>query len=268
MHRIISGLPCSGTTLLVDLLGTHSKLSPIYETDFVGEWVHMLYDTQPHHADELVEFMDTWSENLPNHPNNKKDYERYVHGPHHILFDQEAAMERARMMHEEMMSGGDIEESMVEAVTDLFDQHKAIDGKRHWVNKVPMYLGMLPHLRELFPDIKVINCVRHPYDFTESVLDRPFGPESKEESAEFWNHLVHKGFEFGLKYPSQYIQVRYEDMINYTEEVVEDSLEFFGLEQEPLIENYPYEIYKKRMGIGDEVPGIDRELMERLDYGN
>jgi len=275
MSKIISGIPTSGTTLLANLLGYHSKLSPIYETDFVLKWLQMMFEEQPHHAEELKEIMEDWAEPLPHHPDTKKDYEKYPLGAHHILFSTEEAIGRTEQMYQEMMNGADIKEAMSEALKDLFDLHAEKDGKPEWINKVPMYLDGLEFVRELFPEMKVINCVRDGRDFAYSIEDRPFGPDDPQQAHEFWARLARNGQKFAKKYPDQYLQVKYENLVKHTKTALARCCNFLGIknESEQIIAQYPVEIYNKRVGHWQEkepLPNFEqgepRELLSKLGY--
>ncbi|WP_404454406.1 sulfotransferase [Virgibacillus necropolis] len=56
----IGGAERSGTTLLVDLLGLHSNISPVYETDFVKFLVKMFYTNNANipFEDKKVQFKE------------------------------------------------------------------------------------------------------------------------------------------------------------------------------------------------------------------
>ena len=91
----IGGAGRSGTTLLVDLLGLHPDISPIYETDFVTILVKLFYSKKSKNLsiqekkNKYRAFIYKWSEPLPKRPDNKRKHEKYVHGPHYILFSKE-----------------------------------------------------------------------------------------------------------------------------------------------------------------------------------
>ena len=49
----IGGASRSGTTLLVDMLGLHPNLSPIYETDFVLDVAKILFSQRKQGREEI-----------------------------------------------------------------------------------------------------------------------------------------------------------------------------------------------------------------------
>ena len=92
----IGGTGRSGTTLLVDLLGLHPQLSPIYETGFVSRFAKLLMFetglTKNETVQQILEYMESWTRPLPHRPHDKADHEHYHHGPHYILFCRSFAL--------------------------------------------------------------------------------------------------------------------------------------------------------------------------------
>ncbi len=64
----IGGAGRSGTTLAVDMIGLHPKISPVYETDFVNSILTTLFGSQgPLNTDKIASFAnmrDIWSKEL------------------------------------------------------------------------------------------------------------------------------------------------------------------------------------------------------------
>lgn len=273
--RFISGIPCSGTTLLVNLLGCHSQLSPIYETEFVLDWINVLETNQPT-AQALWSVMDKWSSGLPQRPDSKKDYEKYPFGPHYILFDRKYALEQTRELLKRLEDGEDKYKAMGGTITSLLDKHAEISNNTYWINKTPLYIMALSYIHKMFPKMKVINCVRDGRDLAHTVLARPFGPNKVEDAAPWYISMINAAHKFRDKFPAQYLEIKYEDMIENTEETVSKCLEFWGMEDESkiIVGAYPYDIYSNRIGIyktKPEVPGFSngegKRCLEQVGYG-
>ncbi|MEE9162822.1 MAG: sulfotransferase, partial [Candidatus Neomarinimicrobiota bacterium] len=239
----IGGAGRSGTTLIVDMLGQHPRLSPIYETDFVIELCQILFAGQQTDREEagrqVTAYMDAWSALLPQRPHNKREHERYHHGAHYILFDRSFAMRQTA----EFLDGlGKTQPAvglrgLIEA---LYAEHCRLDGKPRWVNKTPAYVSVLPTLRTVFPELKFIHCVRDGRDVARSAMTRSWGPDNVPAAAHWWRKIVEQGLEFQQQYPEQCLQVRYEDVVAEPVESLGRMLRWLGEEQDAaeLVERY------------------------------
>src|SRR5262245_19697682 len=211
----IGGAGRSGTTLIVDMLGLHPRLSSIYETDFVLQLMSLVVD-KPARVKTLQKdisrIMDEWTKPLPHRPHNKREHEKFHHGAHHILFDRPFAMDQTRRFLEEVASGR-AATGLGALIHNLFSEHCRLDGKPRWINKTPDYVQRLPHLHELFQDLRFIHCIRDGRDIACSVITRPWGPKTVPEAAGWWKGKIQSGVQFGKAYPQQYLEVRYEDVV-------------------------------------------------------
>jgi len=225
----IGGAGRSGTTLLIDLLGLHPAISPIYETDFVVFIARMLSaDAPPEQVMQKIHaFMDKWTESLPHRPHNKREHERFVHGPHHILFDRELAMAQTQVLMDDIARGR-VVAGFRHFMSTLFSEHAHLDNKPRWANKTPAYVRMLPVLRMLYPDMKFIHRVRDGRDVACSIVTRPFGPKTYEEAARWWAGSVGAGVQFARQHPDQVRVVRYEDLLSDPVACLEPVLHWLG----------------------------------------
>jgi len=231
----IGGCGRSGTTLAVDLLGMHPQLSPIYETGFVIDLAnYLLRDTglSPFMvADEIREYMRRWSRNLPFRPHEKREYERYWHGPHHVLFTHDFAMARTEALIESFLAT-DAEAGFRRFIRDLFAEHARLDGKPGWVNKTPRYILMLPLLQRLFPNMVFVHCLRDPRPVAASMLSRNWGPKTAAEAARFWLHCIDRAEAFARAAPDRYAELRYEALMEDPEGALSRTLGRLGLGDE------------------------------------
>jgi hypothetical protein len=225
----IGGAGRSGTTLAVDLLGTHASLSPVYETDFVlGVAREMLARRPiPESAAAIRRLMGQWTEPLPLRPHNKRAHERYLHGPHYILFERGFALEATETFIEELATdpiGG-----FRRFIGTLFARHAELDGKPFWVNKTPAYITALPFLQRVWPDLLFVHCVRDGRDVAASVLTRPWGPNNWADAGTWWRDQVRPGLEFAAKNPGQVAVLRYEELLERPTQALEGVLGALGL---------------------------------------
>lgn len=214
----IGGAGRSGTTLLVDMLGLHSAISPIYETSFLITLMRLLLqDAAPNQAvlQGVVAEMEQWTQPLPMRPHFKRDHEKFFHGPHYVLFERSFALERTHQLVAELGRNHAPADALGRFMGDLFGEHVRRDdaGKSRVANKTPDYVLHLDELRTLFPGMKFIHCVRDGRDVAASAMSRPWGPGSAEQAAEWWTHRVSAGLKFASAHPAQSICVKYEDLV-------------------------------------------------------
>ena len=225
----IGGAGRSGTTLVVDLLGTHPDLSPVYETSFVLGVARELLAERPraHSAAAIRALMHQWTESLPRRPHHKRPHERYLHGPHYILFDRDYALAATETLIGELAT--DPIAGYRRFVESLFARHAELDGKPFWVNKTPTYIAALPFLKQVWPDLVFIHCVRDGRDVAASVLTRPWGPNTWSEAGSWWRDQIRPGLEFAQRYPGELVVARYEDVLAQPTQALECVLEVLGL---------------------------------------
>jgi Sulfotransferase family len=274
----VGGCGRSGTTLAVDLLGMHSRLSPVYETAFVIDLPPLLFrDTGLSAlvvADRIRDIMAAWSRELPHQPHEKKSYERYWHGPHHVLFDRAFALARTEALIERFLAA-EPEDGFRDFVGALFAEHARLDGKPGWINKTPRYVLMLGTLLHLFPDMIYIDCVRDPRDAVASMLSRSWGPKSAEEGARFWLACVEKAAAFRRKAPDRHVEIRYEALLAEPRAVLAATLARLGLadESEAMLARYrervalrPDRGAERDPAVAGPVAEIAGAAMARLGY--
>ncbi len=247
----IGGAGRSGTTLVADLFGVHSQLSPIYETEFVVQLLRELFGNHGRSRDEIEararKLMDIWTEPLPHRPHNKREYERYLHGPHHVLFTRGLAMGCLEELFENLRAHQGLR-AFQRFINVLFEAHTRADGKPRWINKTPCYVDVLPALARLFPSLRFIHCVRDGRDVACSVVNfveaqaakNPSGSRQAEgsrqadhlEGGHWWSQKVMAGLRWGQANPSRYMEVRYEDLLRSPESTLRNILGFMGAPDE------------------------------------
>mmetsp|Transcript_79473 Transcript_79473/g.219851 ORF Transcript_79473/g.219851 Transcript_79473/m.219851 type:complete len:486 (-) Transcript_79473:114-1571(-) len=234
----ICGVARSGTTLMADMLGLHSKLSPLYETYFVTHLACLVFRQHLELAElhsAVMGFMERWTEPLPlrNIPGFKGEHERFHHGPNYLLFSRELAMQRTRTFLMEISAGRPRMPAFARFVSALFIEHARQDGgKRIVVNKTPSYTDILPLLAKMCPRLKVVHCVRDGRDVACSVLARPWGPSTVSEASSWWARKAGLAVEWGKANPHRYLEVRYEDLLKQSRKALSRLWDFIGVGDE------------------------------------
>lgn len=232
----IGGCGRSGTTLLVDLLGLHPQLSPIYETDFVVRMPQLYADAEVG-ISGFMPFVDRWSAHLPHRPHSKKDYERYFHGPHHLLFTREEIMDEVEKLIAQLQEREVFEQCFAGFIKKLFAAHCKRDGKPYWINKTPVYVMHLDFLQRLFPEMRFLHVVRNEMDVARSIVSRPWGPATLEQAIVYCQEHVAAGRAWGGRNPRQYRELEYEKLLLSSEQEITAVLNWLGLD--PSI--FPYQ---------------------------
>jgi sulfotransferase family protein len=130
-------------------------------------------------------------------------------------------------------------------VTEVFDLHGEIKGKRLVGEKTPRYVRHLPTLHELWPHARVVHLIRDGRDVALSVLEwsraeRNVGrfPTWDEDpvttAALYWEWSVRLGREAGaLIAPDRYYELRYEVLVADPERECRRLCDFLALAYDP-----------------------------------
>lgn len=226
----VGGCGRSGTTWVVDVLGLHPDLSPVYETDFVLAVARAICERQSH--EEILGYMEAWCQDLPHRPHSKRSYERYVHGPHHVLFDGREGLEATRALLARLGSGEDRWAPFRDFVEQLFGCHAERDGKPYWINKTPSYVLELDLLHQVFADMRFIHVVRERAATARSIFGRPWGPDDIEAARMYHAIHVEAGRRWGTVNQDCYLEIRYEDLASDPHRTVSRALDWLELDTE------------------------------------
>jgi hypothetical protein len=95
----------------------------------------------------------------------------------------------------------------------VFGQLAAHNGMVRWGDKTPSYNDNLAALYQLFPDAQYVHAVRDGRDVSLSIRHTSFGPKNPCECAQAWARTQQTIRLFAATVPpSQFHQVRYEDL--------------------------------------------------------
>ncbi len=228
----IGGPGRSGTTALVDLLGLHPRLAPIYETEFLPACLVALSSSQRDSrllAQACLAYLQDWSQQVFQRKHEKSAHERYVHGPHHLpLVPADCQREFGRFALE--LHQVDRWAALRGMVQRLFAGGAASVGKARWVNKTPVNVLHATRLLALFPRSRFILCVRDPRDVAGSVLNKSWGPDRMDQLPGWWLANLVPGLLARELYPDRVRLVRYEDLLCTPERTLNGLLAWLGEE--------------------------------------
>ena len=211
---IIVGSPRSGTTLLRFLLDAHSELAIPPETGFLT-----LSEKIPGRGDKLREkFFETvvnYAAPAPSWP----DFEI----PHEIF--QSALNEITPF-------------SVSDGFRTFYRVYASRHGKTRWGDKTPIYSKYLNLIRRVLPEARFIHIIRDGRDAALSLRRMWFSPGWQiETQANYWRNFVLAARREGLG-NDDYIEVRYEELIINTEQVLKRVCSHIDLAYEPQMLSY------------------------------
>lgn len=117
--------------------------------------------------------------------------------------------------------------SYQEMISRLFEEVARGEGKPRWGDKTPRYTGEIPTLIELFPDAQVLHIYRDGRDVALSMLRRGYA-QNLFTAATLWRRRVARARRDGRRFPTNYAEVRYEDLLSHPEETMRAVCAFIG----------------------------------------
>jgi len=129
-----------------------------------------------------------------------------------------------------------------EALDAVFSAYAAKHGKPRWGDKTPMYMRHLGLIERLFPTAQYVHLIRDGRDAALAFLDMPEGvvtrtwahPRSPAGFACEWRTEVRRARDLGRRLgASRYHEVRYEELVSDTGEVLRSICAFADLPFEP-----------------------------------
>ncbi len=119
----------------------------------------------------------------------------------------------------------------------IMDEIAKKQGVKRWIDSTPTNI---PHMRRIhcdFPDALFVHIIRDPRDVALSLdkrgWTRPF-PWDKSRSllaaGFYWEWIVRKGRSLGINLSEQYLEIRYEDLVQKPQDTLATVGEFLGCE--------------------------------------
>lgn len=219
---IVVGSPRSGTTLLRLMLDAHSELAIPPETGFL-----------------------TLCKNLPGKGNKlrKHFYDAVVsYGePLPSWADFEIAKEDFWSALAEITPF-----SVAEGYRAFYRLYAHRFGKPRWGDKTPVYCKHLNTIRQVLPEARFIHIIRDGRDAAMSLRNMWFSPGWEiETQASYWRDCILSARRAGIGH-TDYIEVRYEELIFKTRETLERVCAHINLTYEETMLNY-YERAHQRL---------------------
>ena len=107
-------------------------------------------------------------------------------------------------------------------------------NKSVYGDKTPRYVEHIDLLHRLWPRARFVHLVRDGREIALSYADVPFGPKTVAKAARLWDQRVARGMAAGRTLPEdQYLEVRYELLLEDPEECLRGLTRFLGIQFDP-----------------------------------
>lgn len=108
-------------------------------------------------------------------------------------------------------------------------------GMRRWAEKTPLHILSIPQIKKTIPDALIIHIIRDGRDVAVSLNHlgwaSPFAWDRKHSltvAGLYWEWLVRKGRKYGRRLGPDYMEVRFEDLLQQPQEVLTRLGAFIG----------------------------------------
>jgi hypothetical protein len=235
---IVVGTGRSGTTLLVNLLGSHPRLSPLYELEFLTDIINWFRKSDKIKPKNVLGLLYGWScmrGGLPYKDiwDEAYDSKKPRFGSKYALFTRLELM-AAGTVFLDSLKEMPAEQAMANFMNTLADLHCQKDGKTDCILKVPALIRAPDVILPNLPETKFIHIFRDGRDVWCSSRKFWWGPKTVNGCAEWWKEnlriadLIHKEF------PGRMLEIKYEDLLIHPQEALKEIFEFIEVEPVPV----------------------------------
>ena len=124
--------------------------------------------------------------------------------------------------------------SLGSILSTIFKLYSKQNNKVRWGDKHPYYIKYLDQLLKLFPDAQIIHIIRDGRDAVASLKSMPWWKNNSIYSMLNWQEAISNGRKAKFKYSSnQFIEMRYEDIIDQPEKNIKTLCGFLEEEFSP-----------------------------------
>ena len=196
----IVGMPRSGTKLIRDLLNRNPMIAiPPIESHFIPEFVAEFGEVP--HLDRVER--------------GRRFFERFRSST--FYFNALSEFGPIHWAEFQPLIQGKTWPEVFEAVLRHYAPPER-DADSIWGDKTPAYLGRLDTLREILPQVRFLHIIRDPRDCALSI--HKIWGRSLFRAADQWRRRVAQARDHGARFPLDYREIRYEDLISDPEGVL------------------------------------------------
>ncbi len=259
----IGGTGRSGTTVVAWMLGIHPNIATVkWESHFMVDEVGLptvIEIGQEALPDFLERMKGFWFRREVNNINRPSYWAGLVDDipekPYMNAVDQfEKDIISARTENERLKAARRL-------INTLMGEFTKKRQKQRWAEKTPKNILCIDFLLKLYPDAKLINCIRDGRDVVASMVERqiwPIQPNPKVKSIRkgkkitvknagfFWKENLLHARRLGRLYPNSYYELYYEALMRDPQKEMIEVADFLG---EPFCDNWlKYNLKKDAIG--------------------
>jgi hypothetical protein len=204
----IVGMARSGTTLLSEILNTHSKIAVSPETHyFCKYWLNSERHSLKRRIILTKKFLAS------------SEFKQFGF----------TAEEENEIKHEilEALKGG-----QKEILSNILTHYRLKKNKPNWAEKTTAHLMHIPEIADLFPASKFICITRDPRDVCLSLKKVPFNPGSPISIARRWKRYAKRTSMYRDAYKDIFLELKYEEFVEYPEPVIKSICGFLRIDYE------------------------------------
>lgn len=210
----IVGMPRSGTTLLSLILNNHSEIAVPPETHFFGRFAKLFKKNKLSNIQNNLDFFLNSS--------NVKDFN---------LSHQDINNIKINILNNHEINNRVILDSVITSYCKN-------NNKKYWGEKTPGHVFYLNQILFYFPESKIIQIVRDPRDVTLSLKKVPWEKGNIIEYIRKWKLSMNMKYRCKELNKSNYLEVKYENLISNTKREIEIICRFLGIKFENDMINY------------------------------
>ena len=206
----IVGVPRSGTTLLRMMLNSHSKIAIAPETHFF----RFFWANRDKYGD------------LKKEENFKKLWNDLVR----CKYFQDLKLKDTQKIYRSLLNHEQRDYKNI--FEKLCKEYAKQNNKLRWGEKTPGHLEYLEIILSFFPSAKIIHIIRDPRDVALSYKKVPWGVNDVFSVARLWNRYMNIFKNFKNKNKSNFLEVKYEDLVIKAKDILQTICAFIGEEFE------------------------------------
>ncbi len=128
----------------------------------------------------------------------------------------------------------------------IYNYHLKLENKCRWGDKTPPYIKILPDLLLLYPEAKFINIVRDGHDVAKSFQNKGWNGKWLFRNIVEWKEsIIQYNLYKATNLADRIFEVKYEDLVLYTEKTVKKLCSFLEENFEPNMLNWESQAQEK-----------------------